>query len=392
MYYWRKTVERPKDFVNILDGAHSRLKYLINSLPIKMMTSQKNQINLKEVIDNNGIILVNLVAGKHFSTKSRKALGVVIVNEMLNIFISRGEEMGGAFGKPDWNPFYLYVDEFHNYYTPDFKEILTGGRKFRLHLIMINQYPSQLRELDQIAMDAILNGARIKAYFPVDDINDAIDIVKQFIIYKPQIKEIKRRHIQENDGFIVRQLNSKSNSSGETNGGGSVDSSGTNQTEISQYDYGFSNQGRHSNNSGHSDSSSWSKNTSESFSVNETLEPIFKYRIEEDNVYYTQEEVFFMEGRNFQFIPPRNFLFKSPSQKTPIMLSTEWVFNNNPGLEKYREFMEYIVNKNKDMYEKIPILKKRIKEQKSPKKKGENPIIKANSLETKKGNEENPFV
>lgn len=43
-------------------------------------------------------------------------------------------------------PFYLYIDEFQNFATDSFVTILSEARKYKLSLIMANQYISQLLE------------------------------------------------------------------------------------------------------------------------------------------------------------------------------------------------------------------------------------------------------
>jgi hypothetical protein len=43
-------------------------------------------------------------------------------------------------------PFYLYVDEFHNFVTTSFADILSECRKYGLNLILAHQYISQLHE------------------------------------------------------------------------------------------------------------------------------------------------------------------------------------------------------------------------------------------------------
>jgi hypothetical protein len=43
-------------------------------------------------------------------------------------------------------PFYLYIDEFQNFATKSFATILSEARKYKLSLILANQYTSQLDE------------------------------------------------------------------------------------------------------------------------------------------------------------------------------------------------------------------------------------------------------
>ncbi|MBR6907155.1 TraM recognition domain-containing protein [bacterium] len=49
-------------------------------------------------------------------------------------------------------PFYLYIDEFQNFATKSFATILSEARKYKLALIVANQYTSQL---DTTIKDAI---------------------------------------------------------------------------------------------------------------------------------------------------------------------------------------------------------------------------------------------
>lgn len=43
-------------------------------------------------------------------------------------------------------PFYLYVDEFQNFATDSFATILSEARKYKLNLVMANQYIDQMQE------------------------------------------------------------------------------------------------------------------------------------------------------------------------------------------------------------------------------------------------------
>jgi type IV secretory pathway TraG/TraD family ATPase VirD4 len=42
--------------------------------------------------------------------------------------------------------FYLYVDEFQNFATDSFSTILSEARKYKLNLVMANQYIDQMTE------------------------------------------------------------------------------------------------------------------------------------------------------------------------------------------------------------------------------------------------------
>jgi type IV secretory pathway TraG/TraD family ATPase VirD4 len=46
----------------------------------------------------------------------------------------------------DRKDFYLYVDEFQNFATDSFAVILSEARKYKLNLVMANQYIDQMTE------------------------------------------------------------------------------------------------------------------------------------------------------------------------------------------------------------------------------------------------------
>ena len=52
----------------------------------------------------------------------------------------------GEQGKEDFPDFYLYVDEFQNFATPDFATILSEARKYKLNLIVAHQFVAPLTD------------------------------------------------------------------------------------------------------------------------------------------------------------------------------------------------------------------------------------------------------
>ena len=76
----------------------------------------------------------------------------------------------------DRSDFYLYVDEFQNFATEAFIKILSEARKFKLNLIIANQYMSQL---DKTIQDAILGNVGSIISFVVGN-QDASILAKEF--------------------------------------------------------------------------------------------------------------------------------------------------------------------------------------------------------------------
>lgn len=352
--FWKETINNPKHWKTILSAALNRFSILTESEPIAMMTLQGESIDLKEVVDSDSIILVNLSESPFFDSDSARTLGLTLINDILSTFLERSsatELSGDSKYNLQWNPFYLYIDEFHNYYTPDIKEILTGTRKFGLHLIMANQNFSQLDDVDSSARKSILNSAQIKAYFPTGDIDDSQDIMKQMGFYEPKIKESIKKYQELTAGYETY--------------------TSTSYTEGESYNARKSENQR-------------------------AVKTVVEY---DDNKYYTLEEVYLMEGKEFQLLPKRVFLFQSPEQPKGIFLKTDWVFNIDCSLKEILEFRKYVAEKHSSIYEKVSILKEKLKRSLYPKptKNKKDPIIKKTKNKKQEEivntvNDDNPFA
>ena len=66
-------------------------------------------------------------------------LGMILVSKICNSAMGRAK-----LDPKDRKDFYLYVDEFQNFVSGTFADILSEARKYRLGLIMAHQYIAQL--------------------------------------------------------------------------------------------------------------------------------------------------------------------------------------------------------------------------------------------------------
>jgi type IV secretory pathway TraG/TraD family ATPase VirD4 len=64
---------------------------------------------------------------------------MIIVSKVYNSAMARA-----SMEMKDRKDFYLYVDEFQNFVSGTFADILSEARKYRLGLIMAHQYIAQL--------------------------------------------------------------------------------------------------------------------------------------------------------------------------------------------------------------------------------------------------------
>lgn len=109
-----------------------------NSLIRNIIGQTKSAFNFREVMDNQKILLINLSKGK-IGELNAQLLGMILVSKIYNAAMGRAN-----IDEKDRKDFYLYVDEFQNFVTNTFADILSEARKYKLALIMAHQYIAQL--------------------------------------------------------------------------------------------------------------------------------------------------------------------------------------------------------------------------------------------------------
>jgi hypothetical protein len=112
--------------------------FITNQIMRNTIGQTKSAFNFRDVMDNKKILLINLSKGK-IGDLNTQLLGLVIVARIQMAAMSRAD-----IPEEDRKDFYLYVDEFQNFATDSFAEILSEARKYKLNLIMAHQYINQL--------------------------------------------------------------------------------------------------------------------------------------------------------------------------------------------------------------------------------------------------------
>lgn len=141
--FWTEDFEKYPDRFKkeIVSPIQNKVGQLLTSSPLRNIVGQpKSTIDLKFIMDNQRILLVNLAKGRIGEDKSN-LLGSVIVTK---IYLAALERQNTPMERR--KDFYLYVDEFQNFSTDVFPSILSEARKYRLNLILAHQYLYQLSE------------------------------------------------------------------------------------------------------------------------------------------------------------------------------------------------------------------------------------------------------
>lgn len=116
----------------------------------RLLTKPKSDFDLRKVMDEGRVLLVNLSKGR-MGADASSLLGALLVTRISLAALSRADS-------PEQNrrPFFLYLDEFQNVTTLSVATMLSELRKYRVGLTLAHQY---LGQLETEVRDAILGNA-----------------------------------------------------------------------------------------------------------------------------------------------------------------------------------------------------------------------------------------
>ena len=113
-------------------------QFLNVSLIRNIVGQSKSTIKIDEIMDQGKVLIMNLSKGR-IGEDSSSLLGAIMINKIQLAAMERVR-----IPEEERRDFYLYVDEFQNFVTQSFTNILSEARKYRLDLILAHQYIAQL--------------------------------------------------------------------------------------------------------------------------------------------------------------------------------------------------------------------------------------------------------
>lgn len=146
-------------------------QFLSASVIRNIVAQVKSKIDIRDIMDNRKIFIMNLSKGRIGEDNSALLGGMLITK--LQLTAMERVDMAEA-DRPD---FFLYVDEFQNFATPSFANILSEARKYHMGLVMAHQY---MEQLDETVREAVLGNVGTIATFRVGS-TDAEILAKEFV-------------------------------------------------------------------------------------------------------------------------------------------------------------------------------------------------------------------
>lgn len=145
-------------------------QFLSTSLIRNIVGQTQSSFSVRQAMDEKKILVLNLSKGR-IGEDSSALIGAMMITKIQLAAMGRVD-----IPETERSDFYLYVDEFQNFATESFANILSEARKYRLNLILANQYITQI---DEIVRDAIFGNVGTMISFRVGAV-DAEFLEKEF--------------------------------------------------------------------------------------------------------------------------------------------------------------------------------------------------------------------
>ncbi len=118
-------------------------QFTSNPLVRNIIGQKRTSFDIRDIMDNRKILLVNLSKGQ-VGESNANLLGGMLITKLYIAAMSRADV--GASGIKNLPPFFFFVDEFQNFANESFADILSEARKYKLNLTIAHQYVDQMQE------------------------------------------------------------------------------------------------------------------------------------------------------------------------------------------------------------------------------------------------------
>lgn len=177
-YDWDKS-----DFHKTKVSIATRIQRLLNSPTFRNLIVGKNTINLKQLLENQHLVVFNLSKGK-MGKRASKAYGKILVSMIQTIVLQRSHQE-----EKDRKPVHLFIDEFQNYVSPTIEEIASESRKYKLYLTIASQVYGQ--KMPEEIKSVIVGNMNIRI-IGKNDYKSRNEMAKEFSMKADELKGLEK--------------------------------------------------------------------------------------------------------------------------------------------------------------------------------------------------------
>ncbi len=153
-------------------------RFLFSPTAKRILEQPRSSINFDDIMDSGKILLCNLSKGK-LGEDTSELFGIMLMTKIQLAALKRARV-----DDEHRKDFYLYVDEFQNFATPAFAQILSEARKYRLNAILAHQTTAQVEDKSLINITLANTGTVI--CFRTANPDDERLLLPQFYPYVTQ--------------------------------------------------------------------------------------------------------------------------------------------------------------------------------------------------------------
>ncbi len=176
--FWKYEFSKAGDYqvVSMISPITNKIgRFLFSPIAKRILEQEKSTINFDDIMDSGKILLCNVSKGK-IGEDNSQVFGALIMTKIQLAALKRARVRS-----EDRRDFYFYVDEFQNFATPSFAQILSEARKYRLNAILAHQTTSQLEDKSLVNITLANTGTVI--CFRTSNPEDERLILPQFVPY-----------------------------------------------------------------------------------------------------------------------------------------------------------------------------------------------------------------
>ena len=141
----------------VISPIENKTGTIVGDANLRTVFGQQDALNLSDLINCRKFLLCNL-------SKVMGAEPSALLGSFLATGFAQAAQARATVPQSERRDFTLYVDEFQNFASPAFATILSEARKYRLNLVLANQFAAQLPEEIR---DAVLGNVSTMIVFRV---------------------------------------------------------------------------------------------------------------------------------------------------------------------------------------------------------------------------------
>jgi hypothetical protein len=138
--FWKNEIGKAGDFqkVKMSAGITAKIgRFLFSASAKRILEQKKSTIDFEDILDSGKILICNFSKGL-LGEDTSTLFGTTVLAKLQMAALRRARQ-----NQVDRRPYYLYVDEFQNFATMSFVQMLSEARKYKLYLTMAEQSTSQ---------------------------------------------------------------------------------------------------------------------------------------------------------------------------------------------------------------------------------------------------------